>query len=148
MEKRMKKLRKQQGVTLMELMIAVVIVGILAAIAVPSYQQYVILANRSAVQTYMLSIANRQEQFILDARQYATGDSISAIATALSIQPPEATVQANYDVAVTHRSHPDPATPNPRTYLIVAKPKSSSRQAGDGDLTLNELGQKTPADKW
>jgi type IV pilus assembly protein PilE len=144
MEKRMKKLRKQQGVTLIELMIAVVIVGILAAIAMPSYQQYVIRANRSAVQTYMLSIANRQEQFILDARQYATGDSISAIATALSIQPPESSVGANYGVTVAHRG--DPA--NPRTYLITATPVSGSRQTGDGALTLNELGQKTPADKW
>lgn len=140
----MKKPRKQQGVTLIELMIAVVIVGILAAVAVPSYQQYVTRANRSAVQTYMLSIANRQEQFILDARQYATGDSISAIATALGIQPPEGRVQANYGVTVAHRG--DPA--NPRTYLITATPVSGSRQTGDGALTLNELGQKTPADKW
>jgi type IV pilus assembly protein PilE len=148
LEKRMKKLRKQRGVTLMELMIAVVIVGILAAIAVPSYQQYVIRANRSAVQTFMLSIANRQEQFILDKRQYATGSSIAEIADALNVQPPEATVQANYGVAVTHRNAPDPATPNPRTYLITATPVTGSRQTADGALTLNELGQKTPADKW
>jgi type IV pilus assembly protein PilE len=146
MEKRMKKLRKQQGVTLMELMIAVVIVGILAAIAVPSYQQYVIRANRSAVQTFMLSIANRQEQFILDVRQYATGTSIADIADTLNTALPESAVQENYGVTVDYRG--DPADPNPRTYLITATPVSGSRQAGDGALTLNELGQKTPTEKW
>lgn len=142
----MKISRRQQGFTLIEMMIAVVVVGILTAVAVPSYQQYVIRANRSAVQTFMLAIANKQEQFILDKRQYATGASIDAIASALNIAPPETTVKDNYLLDVAYRG--DPAAPNTRTYLITATPVEGGRQARDGALTLNELGQKTPADKW
>ena len=138
----MKTQRKQYGVTLIELMIVVAVVAILMAVAVPSYQQYVIRANRSAVQTFMLAIANKQEQFILDRRQYATGADIAEIAAALSVQPPDATVQQNYGVNIAHREG------NTRTYLITATPRTGSTQARDVELTLNELGQKTPADKW
>ena len=66
---------RQQGFTLIELMIAVAVVGILAGIAWPSYKYYVMRANRSAAQQFMLDIANREEQFMLDARSYATGSS-------------------------------------------------------------------------
>lgn len=138
----MKKRTTYQGLTLIELMIAVAIVAILAAVAYPSYQQYVVRANRAAAQTFMLAIANKQEQFILDRRQYATGASINAIATALSIAPPEGNVEENYGITVEHRDG------NTRTYLITATPVVGGRQGGDGALTLNELGQKTPASKW
>ncbi len=62
--------RVQQGFTLVELMIVVAIVAILAAVGYPSYMQYTIKANRSAAQSYMLGVANTQERYMLDARQY------------------------------------------------------------------------------
>ncbi len=49
-------------------MIVVVIIGILAAIALPNYRQYVIRSNRTAAQAQMLEIANRQQQFLLANR--------------------------------------------------------------------------------
>ena len=52
----------QQGFTLIELMIVVAIVAILAAVAIPSYQQYVVKSNRSAAQSHLLSVDNKQEQ--------------------------------------------------------------------------------------
>lgn len=138
----MRKPINSRGFTLIELMIAVAVVAILATVAYPSYQQYVIRANRAAAQTFMLAVANKQEQFILDARQYATGNNIAAIATVLSIAPPERKVQDTYGIAITNRNN------NPRTYLITATPQAGTAQAGDGALTLNELGEKTPAGKW
>jgi len=63
---------RNRGFTLIELMIVVVIVAVLAAIALPSYRSYVIRANRSQAQQYMQDIANREEQFRLDARAYTT----------------------------------------------------------------------------
>ena len=59
------------GFTLTELLIVVVIVGILASVAIPSYQQYVTRAKRSAAQSLMLEIAARQEQYLADNKTYA-----------------------------------------------------------------------------
>ena len=55
-------MRKQHGFTLIELVITIAVVGILAAIALPSYQQYVIRSKRSAAQAQMMDIANREQQ--------------------------------------------------------------------------------------
>jgi type IV pilus assembly protein PilE len=62
------------GFTLIELMIAVAVVGILAAIAYPSYTAYVVRANRSAAASFLFQLANKEAQYMLDARTY-TGTS-------------------------------------------------------------------------
>lgn len=141
-KEKMKKKSSSRGFTLIELMIVVAVLAILAAIVYPSYQQYMIRANRSAAQTFMLAASNKQEQFILDARQYATGDTAAAIAAALSMPAPESNIQDNYDISIAYRND------NPRTYLITATARPGTVQAGDGTLTLNERGEKTPAGKW
>ena len=46
------------------------VIGILAAVGFPSYQQYTRKANRSSAQQLMLEIASKEAQYILDARQY------------------------------------------------------------------------------
>lgn len=129
---------RSAGFTLLELMIVVVVIAILAAVAYPSYQDYIIRANRSAAQQFMLTIASRQEQFRLDARSYA--DSIT-VSTGLGLTvPPETTLR--YTFSMTN----DAAFPNATTFVITAT--AIGPQVSDGDLTLNNLGVKTPADKW
>ena len=61
----------QRGFTLIEMMVTIVILGVLVSIAVPSYQQYIIRGKRSAAQSAMLDIANREQQFFLANRAYA-----------------------------------------------------------------------------
>ena len=123
------------GFTLIEVMVVVVIMAILAAIAYPSYQAYIIRANRSAAQQFMLSIASREEQYVIDARAYTA--TIGAGGLNLT-QPAETT--ARYTFAVTVSAGPPPG------YTITAT--AIGRQASDGDLTLDNLGVKAPADKW
>lgn len=128
---------RRRGFTLIELMIATAVIAILAAIAYPSYQQYVDRANRSSVQQYMMLVASRQEQFLLDNREYALD---SGALVALGLSPAPAEVSQNYDVSVAAVSGVAPS------YLITATGKG--RMVGDEDLTLDHRGVKKPADKW
>ena len=130
--------RKRNGFTLIELMITVAIIAILASIAYPSYQQYIIRSKRSAAQAQMMDIANRQQQFLLANRSYATKDALTASGYALPAE-----VAANYGYTITLQ---DPTSTEVPSFLLTFRPTGS--QERDGDLTLDNQGAKTPAGKW
>ena len=67
--------RSISGFTLMELMITLAIVALLAAIAVPSYREYIIRSNRIDATSALLKIAAAQEKFFLQNNSYATNES-------------------------------------------------------------------------
>lgn len=125
---------KAKGFTLIELMVTLAIVGILAAIALPSYQQYIIRGNRAAAQQFMMQIASREEQYLLDARQYA-----DTVATLDLTAPPETSGKYTFAITVANAA-------TPPTFTITAT--AAGTQAVDGNLTLNSAGVKAPADKW
>lgn len=129
--------KPSRGFTLIEVMITVAIIGILAAIAYPSYTQYIVRANRSAAQAQMLDIANRQQQFLLANRAYATKDALTTSGYAL---PSELTAKYNFAIDVGTGTVP--------SYVITFTPVTTGSQAADGALTLNNDGVKTPAAKW
>lgn len=131
---------EQRGVTLVELLIVVVIVGILAAVAFPAYQGQLRKGSRAAAQAQMVNIANRQAQYLLDARNYAAGSG--ALATLNVTLPSE--VNAFYTVTVVNST--GGTTPStPPTFTIKATPIAGSRQVADGELTLTHEGAKTRA---
>lgn len=129
--------QENHGFTLIELLVAVTIIGILAALAYPSYQQHVIRTNRSEAQQFMLSVANREEQYLLNSRQYGTCCAPTVNPNELNLTVPSRlqqfyTVKAEYDMNVA-----------PPYYIITATPQPGTIQANDNPLTLDSQGAKT-----
>lgn len=62
----------ERGMTLIELMIVVVIVGILASVAYPSYQDYVLRSKRTEAKALLSEIAGREERYYFDNNTYTT----------------------------------------------------------------------------
>lgn len=66
------RIQSNQGFSLLELMIVVMVLGIIAAIAYPSYNNYVERANRSEGQAFLLDIAAKQERYRSQNNSYIT----------------------------------------------------------------------------
>jgi len=126
-------LARVRGFTLIELMVTVAIVGILAAIAYPSYTSYIVRSNRSAAQGYMLELSSLQQRYLLDARTYAAD-----LATLNSSVPSH--VSSNYTVTTPLKT----GTTLPG-FTVTATPIGTqlARDTACGTLTIDEAGAKT-----
>jgi type IV pilus assembly protein PilE len=131
-------MRSTRGFTLIELMITVVVVGILAAIAYPSYQTYMKKARRSEAQQMMLALSAKQAQYIIDARGFT--DTLSNLNLARDGWTCAATCSnAYYAISIEV-----PVGATPPAYTLTATP--SGQQADDGNMTLDSTGSKTRGD--
>ena len=135
-------IKRNRGFTLLEILTVVAIVGILAAIALPAYQNQVRKGNRSAAQQFMLDVATKEQQILMDSRNYVAVTDTSYFGNKPSDSNPgvgipvPATTTGKYTFVVTVSN-----TATPPTFLITATATGS--QSVDGNLTLTETGVKT-----
>jgi type IV pilus assembly protein PilE len=127
-------MRRNSGFTLIEIIVVVAIIGILAAIAFPSYQNQVRKGNRAAAQSFLADVANKEQLYLQTARAY--GDL-----TALGMTVPSE-VSRFYTVTVT------PVAGTPPTFVATATP--TGNQVADGWIAIDQDGTKTSqyTNKW
>lgn len=124
---------KASGFTLVELIVVMAVVAILAAIAIPSYSQYVLRNNRAQAQVVMSQVASLQQQYLLNRRQYGSLADLGATVPA--------DVAAHYNVTVATDL---PAVGSP-TFTLTATPIGGQASDRCGTMTLDQAGAKTPA---
>ena len=124
--------RSQRGFTLIEIMVVVAIIGILVAIALPNYREYVVRNNRIAVQAEMMQIANSLERFRSQQLTYAAAD----LTTLYGARQYPKTGKAQYSLTLT-------VAANGITWTLFAKPASAGiTQIGDGALAIDNTGRR------
>ena len=122
-----------KGLTLIELLIAIVIVGILAAVALPTYTNYMVRARRADAKTALEQLRASQEMFRAERGGYST--DLNQLVNSWGVP----NVSGDYAILLNS------ATAN--GFLAEAAP-TTARQNPDGSLFINQNGVRTPADKW
>lgn len=126
-------MRRGSGFTLIELMIVVAIIGILAAVALPSYQNYVLNSRRAAAQACLLELAQFMERHYTANLTYATATL------------PQTQCRTDLAATYTFSLTTTPAT-TATTFTLQAVPAGAqSADTRCGTLTVNSAGVRGAA---
>jgi type IV pilus assembly protein PilE len=133
-----------RGFTLIELVIAMAVFGILVAIAWPNYQDYLIKSRRAAAQSDMLQIQLAMEKWRANRASYRSDATASSAGTATTNTIGAigfTDTNTYYDFTITGTSS--------SAYTINAAPQGvQTEDTACGTLTLNQSNVKTPASCW
>jgi len=126
-------MKSNRGITLIELLTVILIVGILAAIAIPAYTSYLQRARRADAKTALEQLRASQEMFRAEKGSYST--NLLQLVTSWGVP----NISGDYALLLNSSTA--------LGFLAEAQP-TTARQLSDGSLFINQDGIKTPADKW
>jgi type IV pilus assembly protein PilE len=139
--------RRAQGVTLIETLVALVVLGVLVAIAIPAHREYVVRVNRSDARRDLLALAEQLHRCFDRAGDYRMD---SAGSPKPCVKLPATNAEGTYTVTFA------PGQPTASGFRLIAQPRAA--QAADSrcaSLTLDERGARginggsgEPADCW
>lgn len=130
------KKNRQRGFTLIELMIVVLVMGILAAIAIPAYQKYITRAARTKATQGLMNLAGLEERFFYSNNTYTkTPTDLGITGGTYCIE--KCSDSRYYTITIPSASSTD--------YTLQAAPggAQATQDTDCGTLTLNRAGQKS-----
>ncbi|WP_436069317.1 type IV pilin protein [Pseudomonas sp. LjRoot71] len=132
---------KQQGFSLIELMVVVAIVGILAAIAYPSYQNYVLRSGRADGQAKLMEILQAQERFYSQNQTYTANLGAGGLGYGVAADAAVASDERRYNITAQACGGSIA-----RCVVLTAARVGAQLQDNEcGDLTLDSRGTKGEA---
>lgn len=131
-------MKLSKGFTLIELMVVVVVVAILAAVAMPNYQSYVLRSHRTVAINALLDLGSRQ------ARYYTTNNTYTATLTDLGYATGTISLPSAGDVRYTITVGPSliPLSTIQTTFTATATRAGAQESDTCGNYTYTELGVK------
>lgn len=133
---------KNKGFTLIELMIVVAIIGILSAIAIPSYDSHVRKSRRADAQASLVELAQFMERHYTNTGSYYTAPGVTTVPSLPYQTSPKGSSTTFYNLSVTVDSS--------ESYTLSAAPAGAMSTDSCGTFTLDSRGLKTPStnDCW
>jgi type IV pilus assembly protein PilE len=125
--------RTSKGFSLIELMVALGIVGILSAVAYPSYTSYILRTNRADAKAIMMESAQFMERY------YSTNNTYVG-AVLFSTVVPKGAVGSRIKYNLSYQTGEPTAT----TFVLQAIPTTAQASDSCGTLTLSQTGAQTP----
>lgn len=127
-------MRQQRGFSLMELMVVVAIIGIIAAVAMPSYSKYVLDTRRTAATSCLNELAQFMERAYTSSMNYGQFNGAPTVL-------PQTSCRTDLDAFYTFSMNS-----TVQTFTLTAAPKGPQlKDTACATLTLNQAGIRTAA---